>query len=293
MESHDHDRALIDTCPHRRWAHCKGSNLGYGTAVALPDSYLPPRREPITVDIPTPARALAIGAHSDDVEYGCGATLAKWASDGCEIFHLICTDGSKGTWDLDVDTDWLIATRQDEQRRAAAALGGTSPDHVAFLGYPDGELDSGLPQRAAVALWIRRFQPDVVLGHDPWKPYRIHPDHRHAGLLACEGIVAARDPKFFPEQNIAPHRPSLLLLWEAGEIHHFESADESLTAKANALLAHESQFETTMRIGEATDAGERDAFSERIRDAARNAAQEAGNPAGASAGEVFAAVRRL
>ncbi len=262
--------------------------------MALPDSYLPPRRSAITTDIATPARALAIGAHPDDVEYGCGATLAKWAAQGCEIFHLICTDGSKGTWDPHVDTDWLIATRQAEQRRAAQLLGGTSPEHVAFLGHADGELQSGLKERAQVAWWIRRFQPEVVLGHDPWKPYRIHPDHRHAGLLACEGIVAARDPKFFPEQiDVAPHRPSLLLLWEAAEIHHFESADQSIAAKANALLAHETQFETTMRIGEATDAGERDAFHERLREAAQNAAQEAGNPAGASAGEVFAAVRRL
>ncbi len=280
-------------------ARCKC--VGYGDCVALPDSYLPPRRSPITTDVPTPKRALAIGAHPDDVEYGCGATLAKWAAHGCEIFHLICTDGSKGTWDPNVDPDWLIRTRQAEQRRAAQLLGGTSPDHVAFLGHPDGELQSGLTERAQVAWWIRRFQPEVVLGHDPWKPYRIHPDHRHAGLLACEGIVAARDPLFFPEQiDVTPHRPSLLLLWEAAEIHHFESADESATtnvdviaAKADALLAHESQFETTMRVGKATDTGERTAFHSRIREAAREAAQEAGNPAGASAGEVFAAIRRL
>ncbi len=262
--------------------------------MALPDSYLPPRRSPITSDIPTPQRALAIGAHPDDVEYGCGATLAKWAANGCQIYHLICTDGSKGTWDPHVDTDWLVSTRQTEQRKAAQLLGGTSPDHVAFLGHPDGELQSGLSERAEVAWWIRRFQPDVVLGHDPWKPYRIHPDHRHAGLLACEGIVAARDPKFFPEQvDVSPHRPSLLLLWEAAEIHHFESADTTITAKADALLAHESQFETTMRIGQASNVTEREAFHQRIRSAAREAAQEAGNPAGASAGEVFAAIRRL
>src|SRR5438445_203444 len=36
-------------------------------------------------DLPTPARALAIGAHPDDVEFGCGATLAKWAEAGAEV----------------------------------------------------------------------------------------------------------------------------------------------------------------------------------------------------------------
>jgi LmbE family N-acetylglucosaminyl deacetylase len=261
--------------------------------VALPESYRPNRPSPVTFNLDTPRRALAIGAHPDDVEYGCGGTLAKWAADGCEIFHLICTDGSKGTWDATVETDWLIRTRQDEQRNAAKILGGTDPEHVAFLGHADGELESSLAERAQVALWIRRFQPEVVLGHDPWRPYRIHPDHRNAGLLACEGIVAARDPKFFPEQDAAPHRPTLLLLWEAAVVHHVESISGHIDRKADALLAHESQFETTMRIGDAKNSDERRAFHQRIETAAREAAQEAGNPAGIEAGEVFAAIRRL
>jgi len=47
-------------------------------------------------NLPVPTRALAVAAHPDDVEFGCGGTLAKWAAKGCEIFHLVCTDGSKG-----------------------------------------------------------------------------------------------------------------------------------------------------------------------------------------------------
>jgi LmbE family N-acetylglucosaminyl deacetylase len=74
---------------------------------------------------------------------------------------------------------------------AAKALGSTG--EVVFLGWRDGELDSGLEQRSLVALWIRRLRPDVVLGHDPWRRYRLHPDHRHAGC-SRRGIVAARIP---------------------------------------------------------------------------------------------------
>jgi len=48
-----------------------------------------------SVNLDIPKRALAIGAHPDDIEFGCGGTLAKWASSGCEIFHMVCTDGSK------------------------------------------------------------------------------------------------------------------------------------------------------------------------------------------------------
>ena len=197
------------------------------------------------LNLPTPARALAIAAHPDDVEFGCGGTLAKWSAAGCEIFHLICTDGSKGSWDPAEDVAQLVAMRQEEQRAAARVLGG---GEVVFLGWIDGELEAGLRQRWQVAYWIRRLRPDVVLGHDPWRRYRLHPDHRNAGLLATDGIVAARDPHFFPEQEIAPHRPTALLLWEADEIDHLEDITTTFDRKVAALLEHRSQFRSTMEI---------------------------------------------
>ena len=240
-----------------------------------------------TRDLPVPARALAIGAHPDDIEFGCGGTLAKWAAAGCHIAHLVCTDGSKGSWDAAADTAALVSTRQDEQRAAARELGGG--DDVVFLGYVDGELESGLEQRAAVAYWIRALRPDVVFGHDPWKRYRLHPDHRHAGFLATDGIVAARDPHFFPEQDVAPHRPSTLLLWEADEPDHVEDVVAHLDAKLAALLAHRSQFRSTMAIDDPESSDEIDTFRTRV--VAR--AAEMGAAAGIAHGEAFKRIDRL
>ncbi|MEO6572030.1 MAG: PIG-L deacetylase family protein [Ilumatobacteraceae bacterium] len=214
-------------------------------------------------DLPTPRIALAIGAHPDDVEFGCGATLAKWAADGCLVHHLVCTDGAKGTWDAGADTDALARRRQVEQRAAAATLAGPQAGEVVFLGYVDGELDSDLAARSRVAETIRRLRPDVVLGHDPWKRYRLHPDHRHAGLLACDGVVAARDPHFFPEHGIHHHRPDALLLWEADQPDHVEDVTGWVHLKVAALEAHESQFESTMN---ATDEQQIQAFRTRIED---------------------------
>ena len=98
---------------------------------------------------------------------------------------------------------------------------------------------------------IRELRPEVVLGHDPWKRYRLHPDHRHAGWLVCDAIVAARDPHFFPEHGLAPHRPSALLLWEADEPNHVEDVTAFVDRKLAALEAHESQFESTMHAADA------------------------------------------
>jgi len=228
----------------------------------------------VTVDLPIPGRALAIGAHPDDIDFGCGGALAKWAAAGCAVTELVLTDGSKGSWDPNADRAGLIALRREEQRAAAAALGA---GEVVFLDHVDGELASGLAEREEVCRVVREARPDVVLGHDPWKRYRLHPDHRHAGLLAVEGIVAARDPHFFPEQGLAPHRPSGLLLWEADEVDHVEAIDGFLAAKVAALLAHRSQWESTMGIDRDPSAEEQ-IFEERIRQRAADAGALAGLP---------------
>ena len=241
----------------------------------------------VTTNLDVPARALAIGAHPDDVEFGAGATLAKWAAAGCAISHLVCTDGSKGTWDPGEDVAQLVATRQQEQRTASRALGGTGD--VVFLRWVDGELDSGLRQRWEVAHWIRRLRPDVVLGHDPWRRYRLHPDHRHAGLLAVEGIVAARDPHFFPEQQLQPHRPRALLLWEADEVNHVEEVAGFEERKLAALFAHRSQLRSTMHIDDEADTAQVDAFRRRVLDRLA----EHGSHAGLDLGEAFHLIRDL
>jgi LmbE family N-acetylglucosaminyl deacetylase len=237
----------------------------------------------VTTDLPTPAVALAVAAHPDDVEFQAGATLARWAAAGCRIHHLILTDGSKGTWDITADPAQLVAAREREQRAAALRLGGREGG-VRFLRWPDGELEAGLRQRAQVAAAIREVQPDVVLGHDPWRRYRLHPDHRNAGWLVCDAIVAARDPLFFSELAIAHHRPTALLLWEADEPNHVESADDhAADAKVAALLEHRTQFVTTHGITDVDDAAQVTSFSERV----RHRLAERGAAAGVALGESF------
>ncbi|MDQ1396483.1 MAG: hypothetical protein QOG64_1742 [Acidimicrobiaceae bacterium] len=241
----------------------------------------------VTLNLAVPVRALAVGAHPDDIEFGCGATLAKWAAEGCEIHHLVCTDGSKGSWDPSEDTARLVALRQEEQRNASRALGGKG--EVVFLGWPDGELEAGQRQRWEVAYWIRVFRPEVVLGHDPWRRYRLHPDHRNAGFLVTDGIVAARDPHFFPEQGAPPHRPTTLLLWEAEEPDHVEDVAGYEETKLAALLEHKSQLRSTMHIDDPNAEGEVADFRRRM--LAR--LFEHGAHAGIERGEAFKAMREL
>lgn len=240
-----------------------------------------------TIDLPVPPRALAVGAHPDDIEFGAGATLARWATAGCEVSFCICTDGSKGTWDPTADLGALIATRQTEARAAATALGATG--RVVFLERVDGELENDRMTRSDLARVIRELRPTVLLGHDPWKRYRLHPDHRAGGFLVTDALVAARDPHFFPEHGIAHHRPDTLLLFEADEPDHGEVMSEAgLAAKITALESHRSQYQSTMFISSTDpDAPAVDEEQQRFRARIRDEAVEAGAWAGVALAERF------
>lgn len=229
--------------------------------------------------LPTPRRALAIGAHPDDIEFGCGGTLAGWAAAGCEVTMLVATDGSKGTWDASANPAELARRRAAEQAEAALKLGA---DAVLSLGYVDGELEYSMELRRRICEQIRISQPDILLSHDPWQRYQLHPDHRATGWGAVDGMVAARDPLFFPDMAAEPHRPAAMLLWSADQPDYWHDIAAHVDTKIAALLCHSSQGETTM--GNAQSGAEaRAAFERRIREWAATS----GRPAGIGFAEAF------
>ena len=233
--------------------------------------------------LPVPERAMGIGAHPDDIEFGAGGTLAKWAAAGTEVTMVIVTDGSKGTWDRGMDPHLLSAIRKDEALAAAKELGAA---RVIHLDHVDGELQYTMNLRAQICLQIRLQRPDVLLGHDPWQRYQLHPDHRVAGLATVDGVVAARDHLFFPDQGVAPHRPSALLLFAADQPDHWEDVDGWLPAKTAALLRHSSQGATTMD-GAHEDEDRAAAFRDRV----VRRSTDVGGPVGLAAAEAFKLIR--
>jgi LmbE family N-acetylglucosaminyl deacetylase len=191
-----------------------------------------------------PRRVLTIGAHPDDAEFGAGGTLSRWAEAGADITILVITDGSKGSWDPDEDQDALVARRIAEQRAAADVLGARHCEH---LGYIDGELEYTMALRNDIAVAIRRFTPDVMLTHDPWQRYQLHPDHRAAGMAAVDGAVTARESLALVDSGLPAHRPEAILLWSADAPDHAERIKRRHTdRKVEALLCHSSQGITTM-----------------------------------------------
>ena len=134
---------------------------------------------------------------------------------------------------------------------------------------------------------IRTVRPQVVLGHDPWKRYRLHPDHRAAGILVCDAIVAARDPHFFREHGLAHHRPDALLLWEADEPDHVEDVT-SAPSTPSSPRCWPTRASSSRRCTP-PPTSELDAFRERI----RTRLAGLGAPYALAAAEVFKLISDL
>src|SRR4051794_37293338 len=85
-----------------------------------------PQREPVAPEPAPewePEAFMAIVAHPDDAEFGCGATLAKFAREGKRVYIVVCTAGNKGTPDPHMKGEDLAAKREQEQLGASGELG--------------------------------------------------------------------------------------------------------------------------------------------------------------------------
>ena len=192
--------------------------------------------------LPAARCVLALGAHPDDVELQAGGTLARWAREGARVEIACFTAGEKGAHDPATDPAELGRRRRREAEAAARALGAAG---VRFLGAIDGELEATMALRLAVARLVRALQPDVVVGHDPWRRWLLHPDHRAAGTLTLDGVVAARDPLYAPElaaEGLSPHRPRTVLLFGTDAPDEAVDVTATMDAKLAALRAHASQI---------------------------------------------------
>ena len=164
-------------------------------------------------EAPPLQRVLVVSAHPDDPEFGFGATVAKFARDGAEVFYCVVTDGSQGGEDPHVPDEELTATRYQEQRCAAAKLGVAD---ITFLGFRDGYVEADVELRKAITADIRRRKPDLVLTHAPVRMLvtqgigGFHPDHLAVGEATLRAVYPdARNPRAYREllaEGLEPHK---------------------------------------------------------------------------------------
>ena len=145
----------------------------------------------------SPVDVLAIGAHPDDVELGCGATVARLARAGRRVGILHLTRGEAGSRGTPEE-------RRREAERAAAILGAAE---LVFLDCGDGALRQGPAEEDALIDELRRLRPELVLAPTPADR---HPDHGRAHRLVVDACFYAGLGR---RASGTPHRPAALFTY--------------------------------------------------------------------------------
>ncbi|MBM3959105.1 MAG: PIG-L family deacetylase [SAR202 cluster bacterium] len=195
------------------------------------------------------SKAMVVMAHADDAEFSCSGTVAKWCREGWEVVYVLCTDGSKGSDDLEMTPEKLAAIRKQEQIEAGKILGIKT---VEFLDYPDSYLTPSLDLRKDIARVIRKHKPDVLICPSPFRSfdnnsYIGHPDHMAAGEAALAAVYpTARDRLTYPDlikEGLEPHKVKEVWITMGGGAanHWVELTEEHLELSMKALKAHVSQ----------------------------------------------------
>lgn len=202
-----------------------------------------------------PRTALVVVAHPDDMEFGCGGTVAAWAREGWEITLVICTDGGSGGPDDATDVGpearrRINATRKAEQRAAGEVLG---LKEIVFLDLPDGQLEPNIGLRREIVRQIRRTRAYRFVCQSPdrvWTPSyaigRFHPDHLAAATASLAAVYpAAQNGWDFPEllaEGLAPSKVKELYVVGAPHLNHAVDISETMEQKLAALRCHVSQL---------------------------------------------------
>lgn len=178
---------------------------------------------------------LAIGAHPDDVELGCGGTLAKLISEGKTVAVVDLTQGELGTRGTNI-------TRAEEAANASQILGFS--DRVS-LKMKDGFIQNSEEYQMAIVKMIRKYQPEIVFANSIDDR---HPDHAKASKLisdACflSGLVKIETT--LDHENQKAWRPKQIfnyIQWKNVTPHFVVDVSGFMDKKIAACLAYKTQF---------------------------------------------------
>ncbi len=178
---------------------------------------------------------LAIGAHPDDVELGCGATLAKEISKGKKVGILDLTRGELGT-------RGSAEIRDKESSRAATILGAVLRENLAFR---DGFFANDELHQLEVIKMIRKFKPEIVLCNairdrhiDHGKGSSLVSDACFlSGLIKIETIVDGKTQEAWRPKQVYHY-----IQWENLKPDFVVDVTGFLDAKIEAVTAYGSQF---------------------------------------------------
>ena len=197
-----------------------------------------------------PAQVMVVTPHPDDAEFGVAGTVVRWTREGKDVFYVVCTNGDKGTSDINTKPERLAKIREKEQLAAAKLLGVRE---VIFLRYPDQTLEDTPEFRKEIVRLIRMYRPETVVTADLYRRYLWHRDHRITSQVTLDAIFPyARDIYSYPdllEEGLQPHKVKEVFLWGAEEPNYYSDITDTFDIKFTALRCHQSQIRKRL-VGE-------------------------------------------
>jgi LmbE family N-acetylglucosaminyl deacetylase len=203
--------------------------------------------------IPEIARVMVIMAHPDDMEFGCGGSIAKMTAQGIEATLVVCTTGNRGG-EGDRTEEELSAVRRAEQEAACKVLG---IKNLAILDYDDGWLTPSLELRKDLVRQIRKYRPNLVISPNPVRNFDAigsnHPDHLAVGEASLAAIYpTARNPMALPElldEGLDKWVVDWVWIPGSGAIDpdHFVDITDVIDSKLDALMCHASQLDPEVK----------------------------------------------
>ncbi len=189
------------------------------------------------------AQIMVVTPHPDDAEFGVAGTVARWVKEGKDVVYVVCTNGNKGTSDINMKPERLAEIREREQQCAADLLGVRE---VVFMRLEDQGLEDTPEFRKEIVRLIRKYRPEIVVTSDPYRRYLWHRDHRITGHVVLDAVFPyARDLHAYPDllqEGLEPHKVKEVWLWTLMEdINHRSDITETFDVKVQALRCHASQ----------------------------------------------------
>ena len=178
---------------------------------------------------------LAFGAHPDDVELGCAATLAKEISKGKKVGIVDLTRGELGT-------RGTVAIRTQEAMSAAKIIGAVLREN---MGFEDGFFVNDKAHQIAIVNVIRKYQPEVVLCN---AIEDRHIDHPKGSQLVSDACFLSGLRKIKTEVegiSQAAWRPKQVyhyMQWKNTQPDFVVDVTGFMDVKEKAVKAHVSQF---------------------------------------------------
>ncbi len=188
------------------------------------------------------AQVMVVTPHPDDAEFGVAGTVVHWTREGKRVVYVVCTNGDKGTRDINMKPEELARIREEEQLAAAKLLGVSE---VIFLRHPDQSLEDTPEFRKEIVRQIRTFRPEIVVSADPYRRYIWHRDHRITGQVTLDAVFPyARDHLAYPDllaEGLQPHKVKELWFWAADNPNYRINITDTFEIKMAALGFHKSQ----------------------------------------------------